>query len=68
MLWFAPLFNSFSNPRLAGLYGSDYLQLMAPGLCFGLALGMLVFGRRFSVGDLNTTGTGHMTVISDTIV
>jgi hypothetical protein len=39
-----PLLNNFSNPRLSGMRTVDRLQLMAPGLCFGVALGILVGG------------------------
>ena len=43
-----PLFNSFSNPRLQNLHGVDRLQLIAVGLCFGVAFGLLVGGRAAS--------------------
>src|ERR1700722_15766973 len=33
----APLVNSLSNPRLAGLRGPEILQLTAIGFCVGLA-------------------------------
>jgi hypothetical protein len=42
-----PLFNSLSNPRLEGLHGSDRLQLIAVGLLFGCAFGVLFGGRKF---------------------
>jgi len=37
----APFLNSFSNPRLKGLRVPDRLQLIAPGLCWGVAFGIL---------------------------
>ena len=40
-----PLLNSLSNPRLGGLHGSDFMQLIASGLCFGF--GVLFGGRKF---------------------
>jgi hypothetical protein len=40
------LVNSLSNPRLAALHGSDIVKLLAAGLCFGVAVGMLG-ARRF---------------------
>jgi len=42
-----PLMNSLSNPRLGGLHGSDFMQLIASGLCFGFGLGVLFGGRKF---------------------
>jgi hypothetical protein len=42
---FPPFVNSFDNPRLAGLRGPDVLQLIAIGLCVGLALGIFLGGR-----------------------
>jgi hypothetical protein len=41
-----PLLNSMGNPRLAGLHGSDFMQLNAASLCFGVGLGILVGGRK----------------------
>ena len=41
----APLLNSLSNPRLAGLHGSDFMQLIASDLCFGF--GVLFGGLKF---------------------
>ena len=38
----APLVNSLDNPRLAGLRGPDVLQLIAIGLCAGVALMFLI--------------------------
>ena len=42
-----PLLNSLSNPRLGGLHGSDFMQLIASGLCFGFGFGVLFGGRKF---------------------
>ncbi len=42
-----PLLNSLRNPRLEGLHGSDILQLIASGLCFGFSFGILMGSRRF---------------------
>ena len=41
-LGFPPFVNSFDNPHRAGLRGLDILQLIAIGLCVGLALGILL--------------------------
>jgi hypothetical protein len=41
-----PLFNSTKNPRLQALHGSDFVQLIAAGLCFGVAFGLLL-SRKF---------------------
>ena len=41
------LLNSLSNPRIETLHGADILRLVAAGLCFGVALGILIGGRRF---------------------
>ncbi len=41
-----PLLNSFGNSRLAGLHGSDFMQLIASGLCFGFGFGILLGGRK----------------------
>ncbi len=43
-----PLLNSLNNPRLSGMRGADRIQLMASGLCFGMAFGVLLGGRKFS--------------------
>jgi hypothetical protein len=37
-----PLLNSLSNPRLAAAHGSDFLRLIAAGLCFGVGIGLLI--------------------------
>ena len=42
-----PLLNSLSNPRLGGLHGSDFMQLIASGLCFGFGFGVLFGARKF---------------------
>jgi hypothetical protein len=42
-----PLLNSLSNPRLSGIHGSDRLQLIAVGFCFGLGFGILMGARKF---------------------
>ncbi len=42
-----PLLNSLSNPRLEKLHGSDFVQLIAAGLCLGVGFGVLVGGRKF---------------------
>jgi hypothetical protein len=47
MLGLFPLLNSLSNPHLTGLHGSDFLQLIASGLCFGTGIGFLLGGRKF---------------------
>jgi hypothetical protein len=40
-----PLMNSFKNPRLSGIHGTDRLQLIAAGWCFGVGFGVLMGGR-----------------------
>jgi len=47
MFGLAPLLNSLSNPRLVGLHGADFMQLIASGLCFGFGFGVLFGGRKF---------------------
>jgi len=42
-----PLLKSFDNPRTQALHGSDRLQLIAVGICFGVGFGVLVGGRKF---------------------
>ena len=42
-----PLLNSLSNSRLGGLHGSDFMQLIASGLCFGFGFGVLFGARKF---------------------
>ena len=44
---FLPLLNSLSNPRLASAHGSDRLQLIAVGLCFGIGACLLAGLFRF---------------------
>jgi hypothetical protein len=46
----APLLNRLSNPRLEGLHGSNFVQLIACGLLFGLGLGFMLGGTWFSSG------------------
>jgi hypothetical protein len=41
------LFNSLNNPRMAALHGSDFVQLIASGICFGFALAILLGWRKF---------------------
>jgi hypothetical protein len=41
-----PLINSLSNPRLQCMHGSDRVQLIAVGLCFGVGFGVLVGGGK----------------------
>ncbi|HEY0193188.1 MAG TPA: hypothetical protein VGC42_18855 [Kofleriaceae bacterium] len=36
------LFNSIGNARLKALQGSDVLQLVAVGLCFGAGITLLI--------------------------
>ncbi len=47
MFGLPPLLNSLSNPRLGGLHGSDFMQLIASGLFFGVGFGVLFGGRKF---------------------
>ena len=47
MLGMAPLLNALSNPRLAAIHGPDIGQLLAVGLCFGFAVGLLIGARWF---------------------
>ncbi len=47
MFGLVPLLNSLGNPRLEGLHGSDFVQLIASGLCFGFGFGVLFGGRKF---------------------
>jgi len=44
---FFAVLNSFGNPRIEGLHGSDVTQLIASGLCFGVSFGVLIGRRRF---------------------
>ena len=45
-----PLLNSLNNPRLAGIHGSDFVQVIGSGLCFGFGFGVLC-GRRSFLGE-----------------
>jgi hypothetical protein len=47
MLGAIPLYNSIENPRLSGMLAVDRVQLIASGLCFGVALGVLMGARKF---------------------
>ena len=38
--------NLLSNPRIATLHGSDVVQLIAVGLCFGVAFAMCITLKR----------------------
>jgi hypothetical protein len=44
---FMPLLNSLNNPRLAAAHGSDFLKLIAVGLCFGVGALLLAGLFRF---------------------
>jgi hypothetical protein len=44
------VFRMLSNPRVQALHGSDVLALMAPGLCFGVGLPLLL-GRLMFRGE-----------------
>jgi hypothetical protein len=41
------LLNIIDKPRLAGMHGSDRLQLIACGFCFGVGFGILMGARKF---------------------
>ena len=41
-----PLLNSLSNPRTQALHGSDFVQLIASGVCFGAGFAVLVGALR----------------------
>jgi hypothetical protein len=47
LLGMVPLLNSLSNPRLASAHGSDYLQLIAAGWCFGIGACLLAVSFGF---------------------
>jgi hypothetical protein len=47
LLGIFPLVNSLSNPRTQALHGSERLQLIAVGICFGVGFGVLVGGQKF---------------------
>jgi len=44
------LSRSIDNPRVQTLHGSDVVQLMASGACFGVAFGLLL-GKRKLPGE-----------------
>ena len=47
ILWGSfPLINSLINPRLQSIHGSDRVQLIAVGLCFGVGFGVLMGGKK----------------------
>lgn len=50
MLGLFGLLRMIGNPRLAMLHGSDFVQLIASGLCFGVGFGVL-FGKRKFPGE-----------------
>jgi hypothetical protein len=50
MLGLFPLLNALGNPRLSGVHGSDFVQLISSGLCFGVGFGVLI-GRRKFLGE-----------------
>ena len=50
------LVNIIGNPRLATLHGSDVVQLIAVGMCFGVALATLVV---FVRGPRSSTPETH---------
>lgn len=37
-----PFIKAMGNPRVATLHGSDVMQLLASGLCFGFGLALLI--------------------------
>ena len=41
LLGVMPLLNSLSNPHLASAHFSDYLRLIAVGMCFGIGAFLL---------------------------
>jgi len=45
------LMNILSKPRLKQIHGSDCVQLVASGFCFGVGFGVLIGGRRRFSGD-----------------
>jgi hypothetical protein len=40
------LSNSLGNPRIAALHGSDVVQLIGSGMCFGAAIAVFVVFMR----------------------
>ena len=40
------LFSMMSRPRFATFHGSDVVQLLGTGMCFGVALASLIFFLR----------------------
>ncbi len=45
-----PLLNAIDNPRVQTLHGTDFVGLIASGLCFGFGLGLLL-GKLMFRGD-----------------
>ena len=52
------LANILGNPRIATLHGSDVVQLIAVGVCFGVALATLVTLVRASRGGGDRSRAG----------
>jgi hypothetical protein len=52
------LANVLSNPRVATLHGSDVVQLIAVGLCFGVALTTLITFVRASRSSTDRSSGG----------
>jgi hypothetical protein len=42
LLGFMSLASAVSRPRLAAIHGSDIVQLIATGMCFGVALSTII--------------------------
>ena len=51
MLGLMSLSNALNNPRLAHTHGTDFLQLIAVGFCFGTAFGLFMAGQHFREGS-----------------
>jgi hypothetical protein len=47
MFGLVPLVNCLNNPRLAGLRGADFMQILGGGLCIGVSVGILIGARGF---------------------
>jgi hypothetical protein len=41
------LLRILDNPRLETIHGSDVVQIMAAGICFGVSFGLLMGKRKF---------------------
>ena len=46
LLGFMSLASALSRPRMADVHGSDIVQLIASGMCFGVALTTLIMFLR----------------------